>query len=273
MKRRILTAIILGPAGLWIVGWAPQWLFLLALLAVAECGLAEYFRVARHAGFSLMPALGYGGAAALCLAQIAEVDWPASRGQAVPATLLLVLVLTLLLALRKPIELRDYFSATASTFLGVVYLGFMLCWLVPLRFAVADGQKLTILLFLVVAFSDIFAYLLGRWIGRTPLIPRISPGKTVEGSIAGFLGGVLVGFLYARFFWRTDSLKKAILWSALIAIAGQLGDLVESAMKRASDVKDSGALLPGHGGLLDRIDSLILAVPALWIAVALNGFK
>jgi len=273
MKLRVLTALILGPAMLWVIGWAPKWLFVLVLIAVIERGLAEYFQIVKHAGFSAIPALGYFAAPALCLAQIIEWEYPppAAVAGATACVLIVVLVFVVLLGLQRKVELRNYLSGTATTLFGVMYIGFMLSWLVPLRFSgFPDAQQITVLVFLVVAFSDIFAYLIGKLIGRTLLVPRISPGKTLEGSIAGFVGGLLVGVVYARYFWRTDSLKKAILWSALIAIAAQLGDLVESAMKRAGDMKDSGTLLPGHGGLLDRIDSLILAVPVMWITIVLG---
>jgi phosphatidate cytidylyltransferase len=278
MILRILTGLVLAPAAFWVIGWAPQWVFLLVLLAVVERGLYEYFLISRQAGFKPAPAVGYLAAGALCLAQAADLRWPGTLGMAVPATLIVSFLLPLIIALRWPVDPKQYLAAVSSTVFGIMYVGFMLSMLVPLRFSVqigaiqVDGRNLTILLFLVIWAGDIFAYFVGKWIGRTRLVPRISPGKTVEGSIGGFLGSLLVAWVFARFFWQTDSLKKVILWAGWIAVSGQVGDLVESAIKRAGDIKDSGTLLPGHGGLLDRIDSLILAVPALWIAVVLDGF-
>jgi phosphatidate cytidylyltransferase len=151
-----------------------------------------------------------------------------------------------------------------------LYIGGTLCWLVPLRFSdPVGGRNLILLLFLVSATEDIFAYLVGRGIGRTPLVSLISPKKTVEGSIGGLVGSLAIAWGFAHWFWQTEPLKTVILYSVVVAVAGPLGDLVESAMKRASDIKDSGTLLPGHGGLLDRIDSLILSAPALWATVTL----
>ena len=92
----------------------------------------------------------------------------------------------------------------------------------------------------------------------------------MEGSIGGFGGSLLVGWAFARWFWHPASLKTVMLLVALIAVAGQLGDLAESALKRGADVKDSGTLLPGHGGLLDRVDSLLFGAPALWLALSLK---
>jgi len=270
MKKRILTALVMAPLAFLVVGWSPPWLFLLVLLAFVERGLHEYFLISRQAGFKTIPVVGYAAAGTLCLAQAAELHWPESRGIAVLAVLVLSVILTLTVALWRPSDPKQYLSATASTIFGIIYIGFMLSWLVPLRFADSgEGRQLTLLMLLVVCFSDIFAYFVGRAVGRTPLIPRISPKKTVEGSLAGFAGSLMVGWGFAHWFWQTAPVKRVILLSVVVAVAGQLGDLVESALKRAGEVKDSGTLLPGHGGVLDRIDSLIFAAPAMWAAVAL----
>ena len=273
MKLRVLTALVLGPLALLIVGWAPEWLFLLVLLAVVERAMFEYNRLVLHAGFHTIPGAGYVSAGALCLAQMAEIQWPATRGIAFLLTLVSALLVTLVIGLISSPEPRHYLSAVTSTVFGIIYVGGTLCWLVPLRFAKpVEGRNLILLLLLVSATEDVFAYLVGRGIGRTPLIPAISPKKTVEGSIGGLVGSVAVGWAFAHWFWKTEPLKTAILYSVIVAVAGPLGDLVESAMKRASDVKDSGTLLPGHGGLLDRIDSLMLSAPALWAVVTLGSY-
>ena len=132
------------------------------------------------------------------------------------------------------------------------------------------GRNLLLLLFLVVWAGDMFAYLIGRPFGRTPFFTRISPRKTVEGAVAGLAGSLLVAWGFRQLFWKTADLKTVMLLAGLMALAGQIGDLVESAMKRGANLKDSGALLPGHGGMLDRIDSLLFAAPALWLALTLR---
>lgn len=270
MKLRVLTALVLGPLALLIVGWAPEWLFLFVLLAVVERAMYEYIQLTLHAGFRTIPAVGYVSVAVLCLAQAGEIQWPGTRGVGFLVALVAVLLVTMVVGLRWPPEPRHYLSAATCTIFGILYIGGTLCWLVPLRFAnPIAGRNLILLLFLVSASEDILAYLVGRGIGRTPLVPLISPKKTVEGSIGGLVGCVAIGWGFAHWFWQTEPVKTVILYSVIVAVAGPLGDLVESAMKRASDIKDSGTLLPGHGGLLDRIDSLILSAPALWAAVAL----
>jgi phosphatidate cytidylyltransferase len=272
MKLRILTALVMAPLAFWIIGWAPEWLFLLVLLAIVERGLYEFFALSRQAGFKTVPAIGYVAGGAMCLAQAAAVHWPGTWGASVLLVLVAAVLLTFTVGLRWPQEPKHFLSAAAATIFGFIYLGFTLSWLVPLRFSASLGSRsLALFLFLVIIFGDIFALFVGRAMGRIKLCPQISPKKTVEGSIGGLLGSIGVGWAFAHWFWQTESLKNVILYAGVIAIVGQLGDLVESAIKRAGDVKDSGTLLPGHGGLLDRIDSLVLAVPALWLMVALGA--
>lgn len=274
MIQRILTGLVLAPLALLIIVKAPPWLFVLVLLAVIERCLYEYFRIVRSAGFKTVPVIGYVAAGALCLALGVVVYRPESEAASplIFAVIALSFALPMLLGLWRPAEPRHYLAAATSTIFGIFYIGLSLSLLVPLRFA--DGEygghrNLTALLFLVVWADDLFAFGVGRWIGRTPLIPRISPKKTVEGSLAGLAGSILVGYAFAQVFWQTVPRKEVILMSALIAVVGQVGDLVESALKRAGEVKDSGTLLPGHGGLLDRMDSLIPAVPAVMLALVL----
>jgi phosphatidate cytidylyltransferase len=169
--------------------------------------------------------------------------------------------------------LKQYVGAVSATLLGIIYVGLGLSCLIPLRHSdPVEGRRLLFFLFLVIWAGDICAFFVGRTLGRHLLFPRVSPKKTVEGGIGGLVGSLLVGLAYAHWFWQTANLKTVILLAALIAVAGQVGDFAESAMKRAADLKDSGAILPGHGGLLDRIDSLLFGTPALWLAITLKDF-
>ena len=179
------------------------------------------------------------------------------------------------LALISTPDLKLYLGSASSTIFGVIYVGGTLSCLVPLRFSrqslpPAPGREPVLFLFLVVWAGDMFAYFAGRSMGRTQLFERVSPKKTVEGAMGGFAGSLLIAWGFARWFWQTADVKTVMLLGVLVAVAGQTGDLVESALKRCGEVKDSGGLLPGHGGLLDRIDSLIFGAPALWLALALK---
>lgn len=268
MTSRIITALVLFPPVIYLIGWSPEWLFLLALVAAVERGLYEYFHIAQQAGFKGIPAVGYVAGALICLAQAAELRKPGALGSAV---LILLLLLTLSLALRWATDLREYLGAVASTVFGVLYVAFALSWVVPLRFSNPDtGRGPIFLLFLVIWAGDTCAYLVGRSVGRHLLWPRISPKKTVEGAIGGFAASLLVAWVYAHYFWQTADMKTVILLAALVAVAGQVGDLAESAMKRGANLKDSGSILPGHGGLLDRIDGLLFAAPTLWLTLVLK---
>jgi phosphatidate cytidylyltransferase len=147
---------------------------------------------------------------------------------------------------------------------GVVYIPFLLSFLVLIR---REPRGVTwIFLILAIIFSgDIFAYYFGSYLGRHKLNPAISPGKTVEGALGGLVGNLVAGTVGIYFFLPELSWTPAILFFLSAGIAGQVGDLFESEFKRASEVKDSGGILPGHGGFLDRIDALLFAAPVAYL--------
>src|SRR5215472_4842754 len=287
MKLRALTALVLIPPVVYLSVWSPGWLFFAVLLVVMERTVYEYFELSDAAGLGGYRWLGYAVSAVLCLAQWADVGWPVSAhaggpvGAWAPRVLIftvLVIPLGLILALIRTRELRDYLKAACSTLFAILYVGLMLSFLVPLRLSGALAQQaagiipprcLLLFLFAVIWAGDIFAYLVGRGLGHTLIFPHISPKKTLEGSLGGLAGSLLVAWALAAW-WQTSDLKTVMLWAGLVALAGQAGDLAESALKRCADIKDSGSLLPGHGGLLDRVDSLILGAPVLWLALVLK---
>ncbi len=133
-----------------------------------------------------------------------------------------------------------------------------------------NGQWLLLLLFSIVWGNDTFAYYTGRAIGRHKLAPAISPNKTIEGAIGGLAGGILVSFALHRFILSgVIGTADTILIALIMGILGQLGDLIESSLKRSVGAKDSGFVVPGHGGILDRIDSIILPLPFLYYYIKL----
>jgi phosphatidate cytidylyltransferase len=290
MLKRTLTALLLIPPVVYLIGWSPKWLFLLAVVAAIVLALREYFGLCRAMGFKVFSLVGYAISAAICVVQTFPV-----KGGAFALTFLLLasMMLVSTLALQKSTELKDYLAATAATVFGILYVGLSLSCLIPIRFTsyfdqglvsigrftstISPGPIFLLLLFLVIWAGDICAYLVGRPWGRTPFFARISPRKTWEGAIAGLAGSLLAawaleyGFI-KTFGWMLYGWKTVILVAAWIAVAGQVGDLVESAIKRGANQKDSGTLLPGHGGFLDRIDSLLFAAPALWLALFILGW-
>lgn len=145
---------------------------------------------------------------------------------------------------------------------GLLLVAFPLTYIVRLHGLSAEGPRLLLFALVVIWVGDSVAYFVGRAIGKHPLAPHLSPKKTWEGSAASVLGSLLVGVVSTR--WLSAPLPHLLAMAALGNLAGQISDLLESAYKRSAGAKDSGGLLPGHGGMLDRVDALILAVPVVW---------
>jgi phosphatidate cytidylyltransferase len=285
MLRRTLTAVLLIPPVIYLVGWAPKWLFLLALVLTVEVGLIEFFALSRQAGFKAFPLVGYVAGAAVCTV---PALYPRQEALSLLLLAVLLVLLTPSLALLWTPGLKDYLAATATTVFGTLYVALLLSCLFPLRFsepavgrkwltrsgvqAPSPGRKLLLFLFLVIWAGDVFAFLVGRTLGRRLLFPHVSPKKTVEGAVGGLAGSLVAAWVFTYWWWQTAELKTVMLLAGLVALSGQVGDLVESALKRGANLKDSGSLLPGHGGLLDRIDSLLFGAPVLWLALALRDF-
>ena len=268
MKTRILTALLLFPPAIYLIGWSPLWLFLAAVMLVAGLSLHEYFVICRASGFKVLAVLGYAGAGGACLAQAYAVrDGP----NLTVAVLGGFLLLTFSVALVRLSELKDYLPAVAATSLGVLYIGIPFSFLISLRFKdPASGFHWIFVLFLVIWAGDILAYFTGRAVGRHLLFPSASPNKTWEGALAGLAGSLFATWGYARWVWKSADVIIVLILAALIAVAGQVGDLAESAMKRGADLKDSGSILPGHGGILDRVDALLFGSAVLWLALSLR---
>ncbi|MGH9401268.1 MAG: phosphatidate cytidylyltransferase [Terriglobia bacterium] len=267
MKTRVLTGVAILVPSIYLIGWSPKWLYLGVLIVLVERCLHEYFHITRQTGAKALPILGYAGGGAICATQWASLRY--SQGLEF-AALVLLLVLIPSLALWKVSDLKEYLGAVSAAVFGVVYVAFTFSCLFPLRFStlgsgLANGRQVVFFLFAVVIAGDIFAYFTGRLFGRRLMFQRVSPKKTIVGSVGGLAASLIIGWAYARWFWQTTDWKIVLPLALAVAIAGQTGDLVESALKRGAGLKDSGALLPGHGGLLDRVDSLLLGAPALWL--------
>jgi len=181
--------------------------------------------------------------------------------------LLVVLFFSLYLFMAGKLEER--LSRLAWTLLGGVYLGYLLPHWV-LLFRMPHGRAWVFFVLLVIMMGDTIAYFVGSRLGTRKLVPDISPGKTVEGALGYVAGSLIGGYLGARFLITELGVMEAIGLSAMLSILGQIGDLFESLIKRVFAVKDSSSLLPGHGGLLDRLDSLIF--PAVFATTYLKVF-
>jgi phosphatidate cytidylyltransferase len=274
MKTRVFTGLAIVFPAAYVAGWAPKWLFMAVLIALVERGLYEYFYIARQERLRVFPSFGYIAGAAICLAQWAGLAMYSSAPEL--AMLMAVTILVPALGIWMASDAMQYLSTVSATLFGVFYVGFTFSCLFPLRFSrlghrFADGRQILFFLLAVICVGDILAYITGRAFGHRRVFARISPKKTVEGALGGFAASVIGGWAYARVFWRTTDWRTVILLAGCIAVAGQVGDLAESALKRSANLKDSGAILPGHGGLLDRVDSLLLGAPLFWLFLILES--
>jgi phosphatidate cytidylyltransferase len=277
LTRRVLVGVIGAPLGIVVVfygGWA-----LAALLAIVSAlGAWEFFRIARASGLTPMEDIGIPLAGVVPLFVHARYlrlyELPLS-GMAILVLAVLALAIFIRGVNGKPL------GAAAATVFGVLYTGGMLSFGYAIRYheyviesvpvslggmAIAGGGLLLLLPLLLTWASDIGAFFVGRALGKRKLMPSVSPGKTVAGAVGGLVATVLVAWLYMRFVLTPTtqlafSRGGVVLFAIIISIAAQIGDLAESLLKREAGIKDSSHLVPGHGGILDRFDSLIFVLP------------
>lgn len=173
-----------------------------------------------------------------------------------------ILILSLLFLFRLPV-ITEVHHRLGWLILGLVYLPFLLGHLIPLRL-LPDGRQWIFMTLIVIMSCDTFAYFVGRKIGRHKLYPAVSPNKSVEGGIGGLIGAIFAIMIVKCTFLPILGFFDAALIGLLLGVMGQLGDLFESLLKRACQVKDSGNMIPGHGGILDRLDSLLFVFPLVY---------
>jgi phosphatidate cytidylyltransferase len=253
LKKRFITALwgipLLG-AAIWFS--IPEYPFPLFTVLVAIWGMLaafEFYKMA--AGKKLAPLTCFG----LVWTLLFIISPHCTYELTLPLLLTSAVVLSLFCLLARR-QKEGALLGWAWTIAGILYLGWLLSHFVALR-GLDDGRNWVFLALAATFASDTAAYFVGRALGRHKLAPAISPGKTWEGTIAGFLGAIIVGLLFTLAL--PLSYWQAALLGFLVSLFGQLGDLGESLLKRNMGVKDSGNLLPGHGGFLDRIDSVVLA--------------
>lgn len=283
LSRRVAVAILGIPAilaALYFGGWVLGGMFAL----FAAVGASEFYRMVEARGGRPYAAIGVPLAAAVVLLATAT-----PRFDEVAGPILALLLFSGLLLLGQSVWRRwpegHPLDDTASTLLGVLYTGGALAF-VPLLRALPDSLGVTtdpwrasafVLLPLLTTWAgDSAAYFVGNAIGRTRLAPHASPGKTVEGALAGLVGSVVAAALVAlwgpaQFGSAALTIPTALAVGAVLGAGAQVGDLAESVLKRDAGVKDSGSLLPGHGGALDRLDSLLFAFPLAWLLLGVPG--
>ncbi len=267
--KRILTAAVLVPLVLALVFWNSLPALTIASAVVAGLATWEFLGLAAAGGAPGAPRI-----AVLCGVALLFVCTATRPEYVAPALGGLSFLMLAICAFRLP--LPQVLPAASASVFALLYTGWSLTTL-PLLSTEGNGPSLLVFLFLSVWSGDIAALYIGRNFGKHKL-SRLSPGKTWEGTIASLIGTVLVVALLLLLATELNRrgidvlsypwpVARTLLLAVLLNVAAQLGDLLESALKRGAGVKDSGTLLPGHGGVLDRVDALLLAAPVLWYAL------
>ncbi len=264
LKERTSTAIVLLLVILALVQWAPRLIFFLFLQIIILAAVVEFFGLARRRQAGPQTGLG------LVLAIIISLSflWPQQLPLALTLVISFVIFSLYFIIYTNSIEKVVIFPAAAAlTFLAPLYISFPLNFFYWLR--LENGPKVIYLLFVIIFLGDTGAYLIGQKFGRHRLVPLASPKKTVEGAIAGLIWATLGALLFCWLVWPSLSALAAVALGLITHTVAQIADPLESLFKRAAGVKDSSNLLPGHGGFLDRVDSLLLATPVYYFLLKL----
>jgi phosphatidate cytidylyltransferase len=264
MLLRVISALILVPAVIALVLLATPLYFVIAVGMIGTACLFEYFRIVHRMGLPCQPWFGY-AAFWLLLGGLAY--------RVLPALMLFacVLLVAFLAAMWRGGPMKERVLGLMAGMLGVFYSFLFLAPVVAVRFDFGSdlGKSWLLILLAVIWAGDTAALLIGKKFGRHLFSPQLSPKKTNEGAAAGLLAGMGVAILMQHFLFTGLPLKHVIVVSLLLGMFGQLGDLAESMLKRAAEVKDSSNIIPGHGGVLDRIDSLLFSFPVLYLYLLL----
>lgn len=253
--QRLITGIGLILFAAYLVGWAPQPVFMAGALLMSLLGYREFINlVKRHS----IPGPGILG----LLLGVFVLFWPTAplHGISLLTGISILTIAVFIVSLRNS-DLREVLPHVACVLLGALYT------FAPWRFSIDLRRQSIHLLFFALALNwagDSTAYYVGRAIGKHRLAPVVSPKKSWEGAIGSVAGSIIFGLLYLGLFMPQIAWWNVVLMAVVANIAGQFGDLAESAMKRGADIKDSGTLLPGHGGALDRLDSSLFALPVVY---------
>src|SRR5262249_13652403 len=290
LQARLLTASVLVPSVLFVIAEGRLWV-LGTVVVVTVLAQREFYGLIEDKGAH--PITGFGLAAGAALPVVAYL------GTEYHVTMLMtVALLVVMIAQLGRAQIGEALASISGTFFGIFYVGWLLSHAVVLRefyrvislrygadqaaaagISPESGAFLLTFTLAVVVWSDTGAYFAGRAYGQRKLAPRISPGKTVEGAIGGVIGGTVAGLVFKAVFQiflpglsALLGWGLAILFGVILSVAAIVGDLVESLLKRDAQVKDAGAMLPGMGGVLDRIDSPLLAIPVMYYLMLFTVF-
>jgi phosphatidate cytidylyltransferase len=267
---RELTAAVLSPIAIYIIGWSHAYVFDATIALIAAGALYELLALGIKKGYSVPIALCIVVMLFIVAAFVLE-----------PISVEMGVFLTLLVLPASYVfsggAMEEALPSSAIAIMGTLYVGMLGGSLIRLRsdFPGKTGPKLVFFLVLVVWLGDAGAYYIGKQFGKHPLARLISPKKTIEGLAGGIAMSVLTAVVIHFTFFQTFPLVHAVIAGIILSVAGVIGDLAESMWKRSAAVKDSGTLFPGHGGFLDRFDSVFYTAPILYVYWVLiqNGFS
>lgn len=265
--KRWVTALILSSLLLWILFKGSLLVIIAVVCMVAVFAIREYFKIIFGDPRFPVPF------SIKLSSHIISILMIMGAGLKSPEVTVLIMGLTLIVlavfVLSGFSRDQSVLDSASKQLLGIVYIPLPLSLLIYIR-QMEGGIHWIVWLLIVIFANDTGAFYTGTFLGKRPLAPRISPKKTIEGSLGGILASLALGFVFCFVFFKDLSLCFLTLpLSFILAVSGQVGDLFESAMKRASGIKDSGRILPGHGGMLDRIDGLLPAIPILYAYLVL----
>lgn len=254
---RVLIAVIFIPLFIIFVRYTSSEIFLLLILIGVISGEIEFYRLVKYTGQDSFPVLG------IILGIVLSCSFIIDSNYVTYLALSFCTIIILIYCLKEWKEPTKVPARFSSTLMGVLYISFLLSHMIWLR-KLPAGYNYIFLLVLITWMCDTGAYFIGTYMGRIKLWPLISPRKTVEGSIGGLLFSIIGGIIAKIWFFETLSYYQCIIIGISMGITGQVGDLCESILKRGAKIKDSGVIIPGHGGMLDKMDSLLFNAPFLY---------
>ena len=277
MLLRLATAAVLIPVVVVLVWWAPATILAGIAAVVAILALVEFLNLGERIGLRGFKLWTYFCTVLIFYAQfsLGRIETHSFAGGlsmvrdatggtlSVEAALLIFIFGCVIFGLLTKRPLHEVLPAISIGSAALLFVVLPFSYIVRLDEIEPVGRQLVLFTLVLVWAGDMLAYFVGKSLGRVPMAPALSPKKTWEGALGNVLASMIVAVLFAR--WMQTDVITLLVIAGVANIAGQAGDLIESAYKRGAAVKDSGGLLPGHGGMLDRIDSLILATPAVWI--------
>jgi phosphatidate cytidylyltransferase len=255
-STKIGTTFLIGPPVIVLIALGPSLVLFLLVFLATFLGLREFFQLAHPRARAAERWAGVG------LGLFLSMALSFGNLECILPTFVLVLLFLSMLYMGLSENLPSTLSGLAITFFGIIYVAFLLSHIALIR-KMPAGREWVLFLVVTVWAADIFALLGGVLFGRHKLYPKISPNKTVEGLLAGVGGSILVALVYSFFFLPNLNRGACLLLGIGLGVFSPLGDFTESMIKRSAQVKDSGALFPGHGGMLDRLDSFLFSAPFL----------